>query len=403
MPSVAQDPEIRVSPYLMMQSWLVYSHGQEHFDATTNAYELQDPQWGMMIRRGRMGMKASLGDRWRANVMLAFDQVGNTPSLAPNGGTARPDLTMSLFDAQLRYRVLEGKEWLFVTTGFFRPQMGRESMTSAWNVGSLEKALSQTYLRKHLVNAGPGRAPGLNLGGLWQPVASLGLEYNAGIFMPAAYSTDPAAVPTSPLGVGRVAVNIGQPEHERYSLSYQTNYFHRRKGFTVALAGAWQGASPVFRNSSAVGVDVLANSGPWNLDAEWILMQRTSPGGNLAVRFTHQTQAGHVRLGYLVGLREGQWLELTGMVMHARGPMDETQAASVQSFGGRETTLDGGLNLYLHEKHLTLTLHYVWHTGNATGLPAGTTINDYFSQSGIGAIRRGNYAGFGVNVVLGEG
>ncbi len=92
--------------------------------------------------------------------------VKNTPSLATKGGTASARQEVSLSDLQIRYQLSEGKEWLYLTSGFFRPQLGRESITSAWSVNSFEKAISQSYVRSYLVNAGHGRAPRFNLGGI---------------------------------------------------------------------------------------------------------------------------------------------------------------------------------------------------------------------------------------------
>ncbi|MDP5172703.1 MAG: OprO/OprP family phosphate-selective porin [Bacteroidia bacterium] len=391
--------KVSVSPYLYLQSWGIYSHGQEQY-LPTEGYKAMPSEVAFLMRRARAGLKINAWDRVSANVMLAFDQIGSSSSLATRGGSANTSQAVSLFDVQIQVQLIKDRPWLYATSGYFRPQMGRESMTSAWAVPSFEKTIAQNYLRRHLVNANGGRAAGVNLSGTWQASGKWGITYHSGLFSPAPYpSTGSVTIPTSPLAVGRVLLHLGDPEQKKHSLGHQIQFFKKRNGISMAVSGAMQGASPAFSRSTAVAVDLLANHGPWTLDGEWSWMNRQSQPDSAAFSFSHPSQSGHIRGSYLLSM-DDQWLEISLTAAHARAPFDEEHAAQVSSFAARESTLDAGLNYYFHENKLMLMLHYVWQGGEQGSLPDGTEANEYFTQKGAGAIQRGNYLGIGLRAML---
>lgn len=381
------------SPYVMWQSWLVFSHGQSVYQEDGGRYKVLRPELGILIRRGRVGGKYYWGNRLSGNVTMAFDQVGRDPALATNGGTPDRQLPITLLEATMSWQLAEGLQAPVLTTGFFRPQIGRESITTAWAVNSFEKAMSQTYLRQHLVANSHGRAPGLNLGGLWQARSSISLKYDFGLFT--GLPDGIGATMTPPLWTSRLAWQFGDPEHQAYSISYKVNHFGRRKGITLAAAGAWQRSIPLQRQSWSYGLDLLANHGPLSLDGEWHWLYRQNQSVQRAF-----AQTGHLRTGWTWPLGR-HFLEVAAMVMHLRGAKARSLASELNLPAGRETALDLGLNWYLSEHRWKLSLHYTRRFAPEEDLPMGFTGNDYFYQSGLGPIYRGHYAGLGLTAIIG--
>ena len=67
---------------------------------------------------------------------------------------------------------------------------------------------------------------------------------------------------------------------------------------------------------------------------------------------------------------------------------------------GEETTFDAGVNWFLDGKNLKLALHYTWRSGDPGDAGDGSQVNAFFSQSGVGAIRRGNWLGLGLSAIF---
>jgi hypothetical protein len=193
----------KIEPFLAFQLWSAYSMGQEVYDTGTKQYVPAGDRFNVFFRRGRAGLKASPYDNLSFTFIAAFDGLGKdalNAALGPANNLTTPQL--SLWETFLQWKA--GK--VILTAGYFRPQLSRESITAAWGVNSMEKAMSQTYIRKHLTGIGTGRAPGLNLGGLILPEGkNWGLNYNVGIFNPVyqAYNGNSTGFRFSPVFVGR--------------------------------------------------------------------------------------------------------------------------------------------------------------------------------------------------------
>ncbi|WP_240462306.1 hypothetical protein [Myxococcus sp. CA023] len=109
------------------------------------------------LRRGRVGLHLA-GSPWvRGGLEVSFDRLVLLP-----GPLKGPPL--ALHEASVTFTVLPQRAWLSV--GLFRPQVGRESLTSGFEVDSLDKAITQGPLREHLTGTESGRAPGVDVGGL---------------------------------------------------------------------------------------------------------------------------------------------------------------------------------------------------------------------------------------------
>lgn len=400
----------QIEPFLMFQLWSLYSINEEIYQPSTQAYEPVDDRINVQLRRARIGFRAQPFEDLRLTVLTAYDLIGRDALTGTVGGTNNASVpALGIWDAFLEWRLIPKSERLFLTGGYFRPQYSRESITGAWAVSSMEKSMSQNYLRRHLTGFGPGRAMGINLGGLFQEKEALvAINYNVGLFTPSYLSRGGITTGNrfSPVWAGRLALSIGDPEWERYALNYNQNFYSQRKGVTLALNGAWQGQTDVFRSSAAVAADLLFNWGPWNMDAEVNRLSRRGErpgGGNGQAEFQSAQFTGHLRGSYNWVVGGKAFLEPVFMVMFFDGPMDaqgQADAALLRMSSGSEQTLDAGLNWHLQQRRLKLLLHYTWRLGDPGAAGDGAQVNMYFTESGVGAIRRGNWLGLGMHAIF---
>ena len=388
----------KIEPFVMLQLWSSYSMGQEIYNADAGAFEPAGDRFNLQMRRARLGFRAQPYQGLKFTLVTAYDGVGKDDLislLGPANNLTNPNVF--IWDAFMEWKISKHSDAFHLIGGYFRPQLSRESITSGWSVNSMEKAMSQTYIRRHLTGIGPGRATGLNLGGLILPEGKKwGLNYNLGLFNPVyqAFGGNSTGTKFSPLLVGRAVFYMGDPEQTKYSIAYDINYFGQRKGLSIGGGGSWQGATDLFERSYTAATDLLFNWGPLNIDGEWNWMWRDD----------YLSQTGHLRGGYNLVLGQRHFLEPAFMVMHFTGAGDlegQKMAKALGASSGAETTYNAGINWYLNKKRLKVMLHYTWHKADA-GEAEGTafTGNAYFSESGIGAIRRGNWVGLGLNAIF---
>jgi hypothetical protein len=399
--------DFRVRMTFMNQFFGYYTMGQEVWNASANRYDPVDNRINFTWRRSRVVFKGEPYNRLRFTVVLYYDHIGRDLLSGGVGGTNRDQPNVGIWDAFFQYRLSSQRDGLVLTFGYFRPQMQRESITSAWATNSFEKSMSQNYVRRHLTGTGPGRAAGLNIGGLIGE-GVLRLNYNAGIFNPLTTGLNGASVGIrySPLVAGRVVLSIGDPELDAYRIGYTINSFGKRHGLSLDFNASWQGGTDVFSESLAFGPGLLFNWGPLNVDGEWVVMrregERPSPDGSGNEVFRASSATGHIRMGYNIQLGRIM-LEPTGMWMHFSGGLSEEEqlnAFQLAGFSGSETTWNAGVNVYLNKTRLKLAVAYTWRSGDPGSAADGATVNQFFSQSGVGAIRRGNYFGVGLSSVF---
>ena len=400
----------KIQPVLAVQIWSSYTFGEKLYNAETGAYEAVDNRFNAQIRRTRLGFKAQPSENFSFQVVAALDLVGRDALTGHNGGTNNGALPQfGLWNAWFQWRVKKGSDALHLTGGYMPPPFSRESITSAMRVSSMEKAWSQRYVREQLTGANPGRAMGINLGGMvGKAEQGLAFSYDAGIFNPVfeSYGGNSSGKKYAPLLATRLSLHLGDPEFKRYTLSRKINYFGERKGLTLSLQGAAQGETSVFTANYAAGADLLFNWGPLNLDAEWSLLQRNGQiqqeEGIPARKFEAQAQTGHVRLSYNIKAGKGYVLEPALMLMQFNGATDaagQADAQKVRMASGREQAFDAGVNWYI-DPDFKISLHYTRHTGTAGDAGAGATVNDYFYQKETGAIERGDWLGLGLVVLF---
>ncbi len=401
----------KLEPFAQFQLWSVYSTNQQVFNTQTKVYDKVDDRLNFLLRRTRIGFRMQPYNNLRGTVIFSFDAVGRDVQSgvfgAGNNGTIP---SVGIFDAFLEWRLKSGSEKLFLVAGYFRPQISRESITAAWQVGSMEKSATQNYLRQHMIGVNSGRSTGLNLGGLLKNQSGkLYFNYNFGVFNPGFYASSNNSVGSkfSPLLVGRAVLSLGDPELKQYGISYLQNFFNTRKGISLAIDGSRQGETDLFKQNSSLGADILLNWKALNLDAEYHHMIRSGSRvlpDNAGVRdFDYRSSVRHIRLGYNWIAGKKLFLEPTLTIMQYRGATDATgqaDALAVRTSSGTETTYDAGINWHLQERRLKLLLHYTWREGDPGAAGNGATVNDYFTQVNVGAIRRGNWLGLGLSAIF---
>ncbi len=395
-----------IEPFIMLQLWSNYSIGQEVYNPGAAQYEPAEDRINVLLRRARLGFRAEPYDGLQFTFVTAYDLIGrdvNSALVAGDNNGSQPEFF--IWDAFLQWKIGKQSEALNLVGGYFRPQFSRENITSGWSVNSMEKALSQNYIRAHLLGTGPGRAVGINIGGL---LANRSINYNFGIFNPVfqANGGNSTGKNFSPLLVGRLAYNLGNPEMDSYKIAYDINYYGQRRGLTLGASGAWQGKTDLFEQNYAASLDALLNLGAFNLDGEWNWLWREGERtlSNQERRaFTYLSETGHIRMGYNLVLLDKFFWEPVFMLMQfngAKNALQQADAEAIKASSGSETTYDAGINWYLNKKNLKIMFHYTWRDGDPGDAGEGATVNPYFYQNGVGAIQRGNWFGLGLNAIF---
>jgi hypothetical protein len=390
----------------MVQLWGLYSTRFEVYDPASKDFKRVDDRLNIYLRRARLLFSGEPYPRLRYVVNFFFDQAGRDILAAGIGASNQPSPAVGVWDAFFQWKPLENTEALYLVAGWFRPQLQRENITSGWSVASMEKSNSQIYVRQHLTGTAFGRAAGVNIGGLING-ENFGLNYNVGLFNPVAtgYAGNSAGKAFSPLLAGRIVWTIGDAELRQYGINYETNFHSQRRGLSLDFNFSSQGETDLFSASQAFGPGFLFNYGPWNLDGEWMVMRRRGwRAGNASGidEIVARGGAGHLRAS--LNVPAGRYmLEPAAMIMCFQGEREaqkQLDAAALQSPSGQEFAYDVGINWYLDRRNLKLTLHYVARDGHPGELDKSAAVNPYYSQPGVGAVRRGNFLGLGLNAIF---
>jgi len=300
-----------------------------------------------------------------------------------------------------------GAEKYNITTGLYEKVDNRLNFQiRRTRLGIKGQAYKQLKCR-HLTGIGPGRAVGMNLGGLfYEEDQKVAISYDVGIFNPVfeSYGGNSIGDDYAPLLVGRVAFHFGDPEFDKYTFGHKVNYFGKRKGLTLAIAGATQGKTDLFTQNQAFGIDLLFNWKAFNIDGEWTYIKRGGAilNADSASDFIVNANTGYARMSYNITMKNQFILEPVLMLVQFNGPLsfeEQTDALNVSSLSGREQIVNIGFNLYPNPD-LKISLHYNFRNADAGELSAGVNINNYFYQSGVGAIHRGDWLGLGVVAIF---
>lgn len=338
------DGDSSMEIFQMVQVW-----GMNTIDDNSNVAEDSSD---LYIRRGRIGVKGKVNADTKYKVWFAYDNLGkgNNNILM---GTPHDDTNANkdfyIWDAYFEHSF--NKEYANVAFGYFRPQVGKESITSGFTINAYEKGLSNFYYRKHIVGRGPGREVGINLGGL---TLDKKLNYNFGIFNPnhtaITGATDSqedgdtvakATNESSWMYTARVAYSFGDEEMKKFKLGYTTNYFGKRNGTTVGLNYTYQGETDKFNHNISRSVDVLSNYGNFNFSGELDSLVRD--GG--------EAKVSTFRAGYNIPLSGGKVIEPAAMYTKADvTDLDTDHFTTAKEYGnstaGNQTIKSVGLNYY---------------------------------------------------------
>ena len=370
----------------------------EVYDAEADRFLAVEDRLNTQFRRSRIGLTGQPYAGFSFKLTAAIDFVGKDLLSATDAGFNNgPSPPLRLWNGVVNWRLFPNSDALHLMGGYYTVPIGRENITPALAVTSLEKAWSQNYLRRHLVGIPPGRAVGFNLGGMFKTgTEAINVSYDLSVQNPVAGALggNSTGRRSAPLLTTRWALHLGDPEFAGYSFGHKVNYFGRRRGVTLAFAASEQAATDQFEQNRALSTDLLLNWGPWNLDGEYSYLFREGGNGQ-----STSGRVGHVRLSRNIGLPHGRTLEPVALYWFYHGPMtaeEQAAARALNSFAGEDYSLDLGLNYYFNPG-LKLSLHHTWRWGEAGAAEEPQTLrNNYYQQVGLGAIRRGDWLGLGL-------
>ncbi len=358
-----------------IQAWDVVSFRMH------NSFYSVDSRNDFYIRRGRIAVEGDVRSSLTFSVAVAYDGIAKD-RYTPTAGSPN-DNNDSFYFWNVEW-VWSAAPEFNVVFGYFRPQVGREQMSSEFNVISFDKSLADGQPRLHLVGRSSGREGGVNIGGLFLR-DGWSLNYNVGMFDPSAAAIIANGLKWSPLLTGRLALSIGDPELTKYKISYSQVGNGARHGVTIGLNAARQGATDVFKSNALYGGDLLVNAGPLDLAAEVDWMRRayhpsyleTIPPIEVPVEPTTD-YVYSLKLGWRFPLGEEQAVEPMLMATGERAEEAVGWHSFNPSTGSRSRDLyDVGVNWLIDRDRVKLNLHYVW------GREYWNS-NPYYSYIGVG-------------------
>jgi len=349
----------KLTIFQMVQVWNVYTletYNKPDYDARNDIY----------IRRGRIGVKGKLRKDISFRVWFAYDNLGKDPYSASTGGknyetkvkvdgttySSQENREFYIWDAMWTWHL--DPEWANITIGYFRPQVGKESITTAFKVISFQKSIPNFQPRRHIVNRGPGRETGINWGGL---ALNKRLNFNFGIFDTDKYTGEN----WSPMFAARVAWSFGDPEHKKYKMGYTQTYYGKRKGVTVGFNYTYQGETDYFKKNTMLGFDILANYGPVDFNAEYDILERTDFNTN---GDDYKNYTWSAKIGYNFKLDNGQIIRPAFMISaHDADDIFKTNpsGSGIDSSLKRDEELyEVSLNWLINKDKLKLNISYTW-------------------------------------------
>jgi len=353
--------------FLMGQIWGIYGTNIDVPGATG----LKENKGDIYIRRGRFGFKGHLMKNLSWKIWFAHDNLGRddlNPVDIARGAVKTTGLTYSKFEVWDAYFTWSyDKTWANFSLGYFRPQIGKESITSGFAVLSFEKGLPNFYVRRHIIgkpdkgdnevlgrSSVNGRIFLINWGGLYKS-QGWSLNWNLGVGDNQNYTDSKN---WSPLVSARVAVSIGDPEMKKYKLGYKQTYFGKRHGITLGLNYAHQGegidrkagsSGKEFDKNEMYGADILANYGPVDFVAEYDILKRDWSDGT-----DYTDKVWQIKAAYNFKLGNGQIVQPAV----SYGVFDPDNNGNSIYKKKKNTNWDVGINWYIQKQRAKVILHY---------------------------------------------
>ena len=358
------------------------------------------------MHRSRVGFKGQPYDNFSFTFLGAYDFVGRDLLAGTvGGGNSGANPFIRLWLAKIEWQ-LDKNDVFNLTTGYFAPVVGRESNTPPTRVTSMEKAWSQNYLRRHIVGSGPGRSPGVNIGGIvYNQESKFKLQYDVGIHSPQfiSFSGSSAGVTTTPMFAGKLTFDFGDPRSEGYSPSHKSNYFGKRNGATIAIGGTYQGETDLFTENTALGFEYGLHFGGINFDGEYHFLRRKGEGVILDPSLIEANGGvGFSRLSYNLPLKNGHIFVPYVLAVQFTGSesqLEKIQAEQLRAFSGTDNELSFGFE-YNFNVDFKVTANLTLRDGEGAGNEEIGTNNNFFQQGGVGDFQRGNWLGLGMVIGL---
>ena len=382
--------EFEIKPVVGFQIWSTLSEGTSFIDPESGTPVDVDSRLGFQLHRSRLGLKGSVGDRVKfafiaANDFLGKDFLDGTVG-APNN-TASP--RFRLWNAHIDYDLDPNSDLLNLRVGYFVIPISRESSTSPFNVLASEKSWSQNYIRRHMTNNGPGRTAGVSIGGFKVfKENTFALSYDVGVFNSRLgdFNTNSAGTQASNVVAGRVTLQFGESESKSYLDGAKQVSFVKRKGLTIGLSQAVQGATDFYDGNNLSAVDWLLQWDHFIVTGEWAFLGRNIYDISTTAR------AGFVRGAYVVPLKNDKFFSVALGYTFLNGGTDQlevAQANEVLAFSGQDRYTEATLNYYMTKKS-RFTLSHTWRSGSSGDAQPEEINNNYFQQSGF-TFMRPNY------------
>ncbi|NPA13174.1 MAG: hypothetical protein GXO45_04210 [Aquificae bacterium] len=332
-------PPFGIKPVVMGQLWTVYPVDIKGVD--------KPHKIDTYIRRGRFGVK---GDFFK--IILSYDNYKKDkldPVDLARGSVSysTPDYRLQLWDAYIQVKGF--------TAGYFRPQVGKESITSGFKVVSLEKALTNSYVRRHITGkpdwymgdtSTNGRLVGVNYG--W---ASGRFKVDTGVFDGYNFSDGHLKFL---LFAFRGVFRGGDFVNEGYSISHTQTYLGRKNGYKVGFYSAFQkngiektlDNQPAFKDNSLVGADLFFSFDGFEVSGEYdFLSRKWKEGGHYTDRVWHFKVAYNLWSG--------------DKVIQPSVSVSRFSSSEKSLFKGRDNNwFDMGINYYIKGHNLKTSIHY---------------------------------------------
>ena len=391
-----EENKLVIKPTLAFQLWGSYTTQQQVYNETTQQFDAVDDRLNFQLHRSRMGWKGSYGSRWVYDMTGSLDFVGQDALAGTVGGlNSGGSPRFRIWNALIQYKASASSEGLYITMGYQAPQLSRESITSPFVVGSFEKAWSQNYIRRHTTGTPPGRAVGVNIGGLTNTQdTKFAVNYDVGIYNPRVLTSGATTggLNSRPLLTYRLGIHLGDPETAKYSRGKKFNTRGNRQGVTLSLSGSYQGESDTWDDNSSFGVDLLANYGLFNISGEWMQLKR-SLGSAESTATT-----GFIKLGYSTKTQNGKEIEPVIAYVFLDGALDrqaQEDTRMVGAFAGKDNYLEFTLNYYVTPK-IRWSVSYTLRNGDEGDFDPTLVNNNFFQQGGVGPVNKGDYLGVGL-------
>lgn len=277
-----EEPDkVSIQPFLNFQLWGLNQHYQSETEDLN--------QMLMLFRRGRFGANAKVGKQWKMQVQFGFDGLGLVSTDSAKQSVNYQN-ALNIWSIQVQYKVFMHSEAMYLNVGYILPHLSRESVTSPWNVASLDKMRSSVALRYFVTGKTNGISPGITVGGL---LIHKKLYYSAAI-MPNAFYTAQQTQTQSPLLLGHVLFSLFGNEFDTYKYVLPTSGYEQNFGITLGLGGSYQGETVAFGSNTTIGCNALMVFHNFKVDAEYYALFRNN-NGNEFNGYTYHIRASHTQ------------------------------------------------------------------------------------------------------------